>query len=108
PVNCKGPRQSDSAEGTQHSCAEPPVLTTTDPNAIDFDALIGDIAPPGLPGQGAPPASPHQARTSRPPEARDPFGDDEPLLPAMPVSQTPPPARAAGALPADPFAALDP
>ncbi|MBV8912532.1 MAG: FHA domain-containing protein, partial [Acetobacteraceae bacterium] len=107
-VDWQGPTQPDHADAPRHAFGMPRVLPTTDPNAIDFDALIGDIPPAGLPPHQAPPApaSPHAPRPRPSPHARDPFGDDEPLLPSLPASQAPAPARAAP-LPSDPFADLE-
>jgi type VI secretion system protein len=104
----QGPTQSDHADAPKHAFTAPHVLpATTDPNAIDFDALIGDIGvpsppPPPPPQRVAPPAmrdpfADPGAPTTAPP-ARDPFADAAEFRPA------PPPPPSIVPLGRDPFA----
>ncbi len=87
----QGPTQSDHADAPRHAFSAPSVLpTSTDPNAIDFDALIGDIGGPS-------PSSPPQAAAP----ARDPFADPASFRPAPPPPSKAPPSVAPGR---DPFA----
>jgi type VI secretion system protein len=106
-VEWQGPTQADHADAPQHAFAAPRILPSTDPNAIDFDALIGDIAPPAPPRP-----APGQAHPVRPPApaARDPFADLDGLLPPDPKPAPPPVARTIepAPLPADPFADVPP
>lgn len=108
-VDWQGPTQADHADAPLHAFAAPKVLPPVDPNAIDFDALIGDLSPPGAPSPpplvSTPPAG---ASVPRAPSARDPFGDLDPLLPPEPAAAPPPPSalRAAAPVPPPPAAAL--
>lgn len=90
----KGPAQDDHADAPRHSFKPPNVLSPAiDPNAIDFDALIGDLGPAEPPLRPAP-------RQAPPPAARapDPFADPPP------PRQTPPRRPTAAD---DPFAEPD-
>ncbi len=117
----QGPTQPDHADAPRHSFKPPEVLPAVDPNAIDFDALIGDLGPAAP--QRAPSAAPVPHPAPAPPasRARDPFADLDGLLadpvpapapaaptppPAPPPAPSPPPTRAAP-VPDDPFAELD-
>lgn len=85
----QGPTQSDHADAPKHAFSAPSVLpASTDPNAIDFDALIGDIGEPSPPPRAAPPPQQRAA----PPPMRDPFADPAAFRPAEP----PPPSVAPG------------
>ena len=79
----QGPTQSDHADAPRHAFAAPSVLPmATDPNAIDFDALIGDLGGPAPPPTAAfrpaPPPPPGLA------PGHDPFADPAELLAAAP------------------------
>ncbi len=125
-VSWQGPAQPDHADAPRHAFAAPRVIQPMDPGAIDFDALIGDIAPAGAPA-GAPPGTPPPRAPARAPAPgaltpvlHDPFADLDGLLApqpaptvipevAQPVAVAQPAARlpARPAPPADPFAEMD-
>ncbi len=80
----QGPTQPDHADAPQHAFAGPRMLPPAEPNSIDFDALIGDIGPVGVPPRPvAPSVAAPQARTAQP-GPRDPFADLDSLLPPEP------------------------
>ena len=102
-MNWQGPAQPDNVDAPRQAYSAPRVLPTTDPSAIDFDALIGDIEPAAAP----PSRRPSPAPPTRP--GPDPFAELDSLLPAEPARDTLPPKPAASPQPArDPFADLEP
>ena len=95
----QGPTQPDHADAPRHAFAPPSVSPAVDPNAIDFDALIGDLGPAApTPRSPSPPPPPAQARRPPPP---DPFADLDGLLAANPAPAAMPPPAAPTQ---DPFA----
>ena len=83
----QGPSQPDHADAPRHAFTPPRVIQPVQAGAIDFDALIGDIAPLDMPASAQPPPSqrPPAARAQPQPGRHDPFADLDGLLAPTPA-----------------------